>query len=205
MSVSFESGCLAVRSIVVGPLANNVYLLTCTASGASLLIDAADDSQAVLALIGETPPQTIVTTHRHADHWQALSAVVRVTGAETVAGHRDAEGIDVPTDRPVRTGDQIVVGQCTLDVIEIVGHTPGSIVLAYRGPDRTHLFTGDSLFPGGVGKTWSPADFATLIDEVEVKIFGRFDDETAFHPGHGDSSDLGTERPHLSAWRERGW
>ena len=98
------------------------------------------------------------------------------------------------------------VGSCELEVIEVVGHTPGSIVLAYDDPDGVvHLFTGDSLFPGGVGKTWSPEDFSTLIDEVETKIFNRFADDTWVYPGHGHDTTLGAERPHLQEWRERGW
>ena len=98
------------------------------------------------------------------------------------------------------------VGSCELEVIEVVGHTPGSIVLAYDDPDGVvHLFTGDSLFPDGVGKTWSPEDFSTLIDEVETKIFDRFADDTWVYPGHGHDTTLGAERPHLQEWRERGW
>ncbi|MET0448332.1 MAG: MBL fold metallo-hydrolase, partial [Aeromicrobium sp.] len=98
------------------------------------------------------------------------------------------------------------VGSCELEVIELVGHTPGSIALAYDDPDGiVHLFTGDSLFPGGVGKTWSPEDFVTLVDEVETKIFDRFPDDTRIYPGHGHDTTLGAERPHLAEWRERGW
>jgi glyoxylase-like metal-dependent hydrolase (beta-lactamase superfamily II) len=93
-----------------------------------------------------------------------------------------------------------------LEVIHLRGHTPGSIALAHRPADGPpHLFTGDSLFPGGVGKTWSEQDFTTLLDEVTTKVFDRLPDETWFYPGHGDDSDLGRERPHLAEWRERGW
>ena len=81
-------------------------------------------------------------------------------------------------------------GDERLDVVGLVGHTPGSIVLAYRGPEGpTHLFTGDSLFPGGPGKTWSPEDFDSLMDDLEAKVFNRFADDTVVHPGHGDAHD----------------
>ena len=101
----------------------------------------------------------------------------------------------------------MTVGECTLDVIHLVGHTPGSIALLYDDPDGTpHLFTGDSLFPGGVGNTFGDSDaFASLLDDVETKIFDRLPDETWFYPGHGNDSTLGAERPHLAEWRERGW
>jgi glyoxylase-like metal-dependent hydrolase (beta-lactamase superfamily II) len=90
-------------------------------------------------------------------------------------------------------------------VIHLRGHTPGSIALLYRGDERPHLFTGDSLFPGGVGKTWQPGDFTSLVDDVEHRIFDVLPDETWFYPGHGDDSTLGAERPALPEWRSRGW
>jgi glyoxylase-like metal-dependent hydrolase (beta-lactamase superfamily II) len=201
-----DAGGLEITKFAVGPLANNVYLLRCTRTGERALIDAADEAERVLAEIGDADVARVVTTHRHADHWQALAAVVGATGAQTIAGSNDVEGIEVATTRAVNTGDRVRVGSCELEVIEVVGHTPGSIVLAYDDPDGiVHLFTGDSLFPGGVGKTWSPEDFQTLIGEVETKIFARFPDDTRFYPGHGNDSTLGTERPHVADWRARGW
>jgi glyoxylase-like metal-dependent hydrolase (beta-lactamase superfamily II) len=98
-------------------------------------------------------------------------------------------------------------GQVTLDVIHLRGHTPGSVALAYRSPDGgTHLFTGDSLFPGGVGNTKNPGQsFDSLIEDVTTRIFDVYDDDTWFYPGHGDDSTIGGERPHLEEWRKRGW
>ena len=85
------------------------------------------------------------------------------------------------------------------------GHTPGSVALVYRGDRRPHLFTGDSLFPGGPGKTWSPDDFTSLVDDLEQRVFGALPDDTWVYPGHGDDTTLGAERPSLPEWRERGW
>ena len=201
-----DAGDLEITKIAVGPMANNAYLLRCTLTGERALIDAADDADRLLAEIGDAGIARVVTTHRHPDHWQALAAVVEATGAETFAGENDADGIEVPTSQLVGTGARIRVGSCELEVIEVVGHTPGSIVLVYDDPDGiVHLFTGDSLFPGGVGKTWSPDDFTTLVGEVETKLFDRYPDDTHFYPGHGNDSTLGAERPHLAEWRERGW
>ncbi|MGH3365022.1 MAG: MBL fold metallo-hydrolase, partial [Nocardioidaceae bacterium] len=149
---------------------------------------------------------TVVTTHQHWDHHRALAAVVEATGAATVAGEEDAPELPVEVTRTVTDGDKVTVGECELEVIHLVGHTPGSIALLYDDPAGTpHLFTGDSLFPGGVGKTWSPEDFHSLIDDVTTKLFDRLPDETWFYPGHGDDSTLGAERPHLAGWRARGW
>jgi glyoxylase-like metal-dependent hydrolase (beta-lactamase superfamily II) len=106
----------------------------------------------------------------------------------------------------VQHGDVIHVGDLELAVIGLRGHTPGSVALYYADPSGTgHLFTGDSLFPGGVGRTGSPADFQSLLDDVTARLFEVYDDDTWFYPGHGDDSTLGAERPHLSEWRKRGW
>lgn len=187
-------------------MANNVYLLRCRATDEQLLIDAADDADTILKLVGPDGLATVVTTHQHWDHHRALAAVVEATGAATVAGEEDAPELPVEVTRTVTDGDKVTVGECELEVIHLVGHTPGSIALLYDDPAGTpHLFTGDSLFPGGVGKTWSPEDFTSLIDDVTTKVFDRLPDETWFYPGHGDDSTLGAERPHLAEWRARGW
>ena len=202
-----EAGDLVITKVAVGPMANNAYLLRCAVTGEQALIDAADEPDTLLSLVGDAGLARVITTHSHPDHWQALADVVAATGAETVASPVDAQDIHVPTTHPVTDGSRVRVGSCELEVITLAGHTPGSIALAYDDPDGiVHLFTGDSLFPGGVGNTWGSAEnFATLIDDVETKLFGRFDDETWVYPGHGNDTTLGTERPSLGEWRERGW
>jgi len=158
-------------------------------------------------MIGDTPVQRIVTTHQHADHWQALAEVKSATGAATVAHPADAPGIPVPTDELVGDGGTIGFGDTVLSVIHLVGHTPGSIALCYL-PDgaEPHLFTGDCLFPGGVGNTQrDPERFTSLYDGVVSKIFDRLPDATWVYPGHGKDTTLGAERPHLAEWRQRGW
>jgi len=203
---------LTIAKVAVdATMSNNCYLLTCRASGERLLVDAADDAAVLLSLIGEAGLATVVTTHRHWDHHRALAAVVAATRATTVAGGPDASAIaeatGVPIAREVGQGDTVSVGSCTLEVIALRGHTPGSIALLYDDPHgHPHLFTGDSLFPGGVGNTFGDEGaFASLIDDVEERIFRRLPDATWFYPGHGNDSTLGAQRPHLGEWRERGW
>ena len=130
--------------------------------------------------------------------WDALSRELRSSGL------REAPP---PLDGYLADGDRVSFGSCELEVIRITGHTPGSICLLYRDPEgHPHLFTGDSLFPGGVGNTFGDKDaFATLVDDVEAKLFGVLPDDTWFYPGHGNDSNLGAERPHVAEWRERGW
>jgi glyoxylase-like metal-dependent hydrolase (beta-lactamase superfamily II) len=201
---------LTITKLSVGPMDNNAYLLVCRSTGEALLIDAANEPERLLDLVGHGADRpdlrTIVTTHRHGDHWQALGAVAGATGAQTVAHPVDAPELPVPPDQLVEHGGTVTVGDCALEVIHLRGHTPGSIALLYRDGDRRpHLFTGDSLFPGGPGRTTSSEDFASLMNDLESRVFDQLPDETWFYPGHGDDSTLGEQRPHLAEWRERGW
>ncbi len=198
---------LMISKVAVGPMDNNAYLLRCRATGEQLLIDAAAEAHTLLSLIGDDGIASVVTTHRHGDHWGALQAVVDATGARTYAGALDAEGIPVATDVPLADGNTITVGRVELTARHLVGHTPGSIALVYDDPHgHPHVFTGDCLFPGGVGNTHGDAKaFANLIDDVEHKLFDQLPDETWVYPGHGNDTTLGAERPHLAEWRERGW
>jgi glyoxylase-like metal-dependent hydrolase (beta-lactamase superfamily II) len=197
---------LTVTKVSVGPMDNNAYLLQCRSDGSQIMIDAANDAPRLRAVIGDRGLATVVTTHRHADHWQALAEVVRATGAASLAHTDDAADIPVVTGT-LTDGERVRVGDCELEVIHVVGHTPGSIVLLFQDPAGTaHLFTGDSLFPGGVGNTrGNKRNFASLIDDVERKLFDRLPDDTWFYPGHGRDSTLGAERPALPEWRARGW
>ncbi|BDH10884.1 MBL fold metallo-hydrolase [Streptomyces hygroscopicus] len=198
---------LMISKVAVGPMDNNAYVLRCRATDEQLLIDAAAEPHTLLALIGDSGIASVVTTHRHGDHWGALGEVVEATGARTYAGRHDAEGIPVPTDVLVEDGDTLRVGRVELTARHLVGHTPGSIALVYDDPHGApHLFTGDCLFPGGVGNTFGSAEnFTRLIDDVERKLFGELPDETWVYPGHGSDTTLGAERPHLAQWHERGW
>jgi len=198
---------LVISKVAVGAMDNNAYLLRCADDGTQVLIDAAAEPETLVRLAGSGGLTCIVTTHRHRDHWDALAEVVAATGARTAAGVDDAEGIGVATDEPLADGATVRVGSCELEVIQLVGHTPGSIALLYDDPvGHPHLFTGDSLFPGGVGNTHgSKLDFETLLSDVERKLFDRLPDETWVYPGHGADTTLGAERPHLDDWRARGW
>ncbi|SDZ30107.1 Glyoxylase, beta-lactamase superfamily II [Amycolatopsis xylanica] len=201
---------LTITKLSVGPMDNNAYLLVCLRTNEALLIDAANDPERISDVIGHGPDRpalrTVVTTHQHGDHWQALGAVAGANGANTAAHPLDASVLPIPPDFLVEHGDTLKVGECDLEIIHLRGHTPGSIALLYRDPTGSpHLFTGDSLFPGGVGRTTNPEDFASLIGDVTERIFGVLPDETWVYPGHGDDTTLGAERPHLDEWRERGW
>ena len=200
---------LTIRKASVGAMANNVYLLTCAHTGAQLLIDAADDPARILSLIdeGSGSLDTIVTTHQHWDHHRALHQVAATTNATTAVGEADADALPVTPDRRLRHGDTLTFGEVTLEVIHPRGHTPGSVALVYNDPlGHAHIWTGDSLFPGGVGNIQKDPDrFASLLSDVQTRIFDVYGDDTWIYPGHGSDTTLGAERPHLQEWRERGW
>jgi glyoxylase-like metal-dependent hydrolase (beta-lactamase superfamily II) len=202
---------VVIRKIAVSEMSNNCYLLTSRATGAQLLIDAADDATRLLAMVHDGSPDgrldLVVTTHQHWDHHRALEDVLNATGATSAAGTEDASALPVIPDRLLVQGDSIEVGDLTLSVIHLRGHTPGSVALVYDDPSGTpHIFTGDSLFPGGVGNTQQDAvRFANLIDDVEHRVFDVLPDETWVYPGHGGDTTLGAERASLPDWRARGW
>jgi glyoxylase-like metal-dependent hydrolase (beta-lactamase superfamily II) len=203
---------LRITKMAVGRFDNNAYLLRCTETGELLLVDAAAEPDRLLAEISAAGGRLvrIVTTHQHGDHWQALEPVAEATGAPVSAHPLDAGALPVPVEAPVEDGDVVRFGAVELSVIHLAGHTPGGVALLYDAGGSLaaspHLFTGDSLFPGGVGNTRKdPKAFAQLIDDVVRKVFDRLPDETWFYPGHGKDSTLGAERPHLGEWRERGW
>lgn len=205
----WDLGRVQIRKASVSAQDNNAYLFTDVASSRSLLIDAADDEARLRALVAEASAAVgaILTTHQHWDHHRGLPDLVEHTGASTLAGAEDADALPVPVDRRLRHGDTVTVGGQVLNVIGLRGHTPGSVALAWRDVSTgvVHLFTGDSLFPGGVGRTTSPEDFNSLFTDVRTRLFDVFDDAAVVHPGHGDSTTLGAQRPHLPQWRERGW
>jgi glyoxylase-like metal-dependent hydrolase (beta-lactamase superfamily II) len=206
---------ITIRRISVSGMDNNVYLLTAKASGEQVLIDAADDAPAIQQLLRDGAADTsatprlalIATTHQHWDHVRALKELVAATGAPTAAGTDDADALPVAVDRNLEHGDTVAVDGLTLTAVHLRGHTPGSIAFVYGDPEGpAHIFSGDSLFPGGVGNTQNdPQRFTQLLDDVTQRLFGAYPDDAVVHPGHGKPTTLGAERPHLEEWRARGW
>ncbi len=194
---------------------NNCYVVVDTASGKTLVVDAADAAPYVLGLVDaaresaaqagrpEIAPVGVLTTHSHPDHWQALAEVKDALAVPSLAGEADAGEIPVPTDRLVNHGDTIELGETVLELIGLRGHTPGSIAVVIRQPgEATRILTGDSLFPGGIGNTWDdPERYRQLLTDCVERIFRRFPDETVFYPGHGLPSTIGRERGFLNRWR----
>ena len=196
---------LTITKVATNPFNNNCYLLRDTASGDTLLIDAAGDPERLLQALGDGHLVGVVETHGHWDHQQALLAVVEATGAPVLATAADATDLPLPVTRVLADGDVVTVGAHELTAITLVGHTPGSVALFYAA-EGGHLFSGDSLFPGGIGNTdKDPVRFARLIGDVETKLFDVLPSSTWVYAGHGSDTTLGAERPSLPEWRARGW
>ena len=183
---------------------NNAYLVTCSATGETLLIDAANDADVLIDLVRNQAPKVslIVTSHQHFDHWQALEALAQATGAPTAAHQIDADPLPVKPDRLLAGGDTVQIGELTFDIIHLRGHTPGSVALALDGPATggvTQLFTGDCLFPGGRRQDLEARRLHPLFEDVTSRVFDVYGDSTVVYPGHGDDTTLGAERPSLAS------
>lgn len=198
MSLHFDS-------LVVDPLENNVYFLH--DGSECLVIDAASNAELIDAYAKEHNLNItqILTTHRHYDHVGALKDLVALTGARTYASAIEAEQYPVYPDIALHDGDTIRIGSHECSVLIISGHTEGGACLVADIGGVTHIFVGDCLFPGGVGKTNSAEEFTQLLSGVEEKLFNSFDDSTVILPGHGKATTLGAERPFLPQWQARGW
>ena len=202
MTLHWSGTGVEVHKVVVGPVDNNVFVIRCTSTGEAVLIDAANEHERLLELCRGLGVRTVLETHGHWDHIQAIPAV-RDAGYEVGVTAEDAAML--PSYDYLLEDDTVVeVGRLRLRTLHTPGHTPGSMSFHVEGTPL--LFTGDTLFPGGPGATgYDGGDFATIVGSIEDRIFSKFDGATIVLPGHGLDTTLGTESPHLDEWVARGW
>ncbi len=194
---------LEIHRVVVGPYANNVFVLRCRETGDAVLIDAANEHEQLLEMCQRLGVRRVLETHGHWDHIQAVPAI-REAGYEVAVMSQDAQMLkDVGYDVFIEDADVIEVGRLRLHAIHNPGHTPGSV--SFRVEGAPLVFTGDTLFPGGPGNTKSTeGNFDTIIQSLDNRLF-TLPVETIVMPGHGVSTTIGAERPHLAEWADRGW
>lgn len=197
----YEDDQAEVHKVVVGPLATNVYALRCKKTGGAALVDAADDPDRLLALCRRLGVDKVVQTHGHWDHIQAVPQL-RDAGLEVGVSAEDAPRLP-SYDYVLKDDSLIEVGDLRLRTIFTPGHTPGSMCFLVEGAPV--LFAGDTLFPGGPGKTRSRGQFDSIIRSIQDRLFAELDDDTIVMPGHGEDATVGSQRPHLAEWIERGW
>jgi glyoxylase-like metal-dependent hydrolase (beta-lactamase superfamily II) len=191
-----------IHKVVVGPMDNNVFVLRCKETGDAVLIDAANEHELLLDLCRNLGVRTVLETHGHWDHIQAVPAV-RNAGYEVGVTSQDAAMLD-SYDYILEDDSAIDVGRLRLRTIHTPGHTPGS--MCFKLEHAPVLFSGDTLFPGGPGNTSFPGgDFDRIIQSIDGLLFSRLDPDVVVMPGHGDDTTIGNERPHLQEWIDRGW
>jgi glyoxylase-like metal-dependent hydrolase (beta-lactamase superfamily II) len=191
-----------VHQVVVGPMANNVYVLRCRETGEGVLLDAANEHDRLLELCQALDVRSVLETHGHWDHIQAVPQL-RDAGYSVHVTAEDA-GMLPSYDELLADESVIDVGRLRLHTILTPGHTPGS--MCFRVEGSPILFSGDTLFPGGPGNaTFEGGDFDTIIRSVEDRLFSPLPPDTIVLPGHGDQTTIGTESPHLQEWVDRGW
>jgi glyoxylase-like metal-dependent hydrolase (beta-lactamase superfamily II) len=191
-----------IHKLVVGPMDNNVFVLRCTQTGESVLIDAANEHEKLLDLCKTLNVRKVLETHGHWDHIQAVPAV-RDAGYDVGITDADAKMLDA-YDFVLEDESVIEVGKLRLHTIFNPGHTPGS--MSFRLEGSPVLFSGDTLFPGGPGNTtFEGGDFPTIIRSIEDRLFSKLPADTIVMPGHGDDTTIGAESPHLQEWIDRGW
>ncbi len=199
-------GDVAVRKLSVGEMDNNVYILSCARTGQAAIIDAADDAPRIREALGDLDAVVVLQTHGHWDHIRAWDDLAADPGLPVWGHAADIELFGRSPDRRLEDGEELVLGHLVIHVLHTPGHTPGALQFLVHGQERPHLFSGDSLFPGGLGNTWGDVEkFEQLYREVTSKVFDPLPDHTWVYPGHGDDTTLGTERPHLREWYERKW
>jgi glyoxylase-like metal-dependent hydrolase (beta-lactamase superfamily II) len=181
---------------------NNVYVLRCRRSGDAVLVDAANEHEALLDVCRRLGVNQVVETHGHWDHIQAVGAV-RDAGISVSVTAEDAQML--PSYDLLLEDDVVLeVGKLRVRTIATPGHTRGSICFAVEGTPL--LMSGDTLFPGGPGNTsFEGGDFPTIIRSIEDRLFSRYGTDTIVLPGHGASTTMGAEAPHLQEWVDRGW
>lgn len=189
---------LSIERIETQPYGTNAYLLVCLKTLKSVLIDAPGEAKNILGKLKRTKPKCILLTHSHMDHTGALFQIKQALDIPIAAHAEEAPRLPLPPDIFLQDGETIVLGETKLKVLHTPGHTPGSLCF-YTEP---YLLSGDTLFPGGPGKTGTPSAFAQVVESISNKIFVLPDFVQVF-PGHGEDTTLNKEKEEFAVFNSR--
>jgi glyoxylase-like metal-dependent hydrolase (beta-lactamase superfamily II) len=189
---------IQIDRLKLGPFDTNSYILTCPLTGDSVLVDVPAEASKILNALKETNPKYILITHDHMDHLGALTEIKSKLRIPIGAHHLDAKGLPLRPEILLEDGQKVSYGNTSLKVLHTPGHTPGSLCFLIG----KYLISGDTIFPGGPGKTWSPTDLKLIIESITSKIF-VLPDDIAIYPGHGDSTILSKEKEEFSIFSSR--
>ncbi len=198
MTIIVEDKTVRIEKLELGPFGTNAYVAACQKTRDSVLIDAPGEADVIIDRLKDTTLKYILLTHNHIDHIGAL-ARLRVELEVPLAAHTaDIGNLTPPPEVLLRDGDVIRVGELEFTVLHTPGHTPGSLCFRVG----RYLISGDTIFPGGPGKTGSPDDFKRIIKSINEKVF-VLPDDTQIHPGHGDSTVLKKEKDEFAVFVSR--
>ena len=198
MAPHVQDSTIIIHKIECGPYSNNAYLVVCPHTNESIIIDTPADPDRLIEVAKGTSVKAILITHNHFDHIQGFDRVTSATEAPVGIGEHDAHALSKTPDLLLRDGDQITAGTVRLKAISTPGHTPGSTCLVVG----RHLFSGDTLFPGGPGKTRTAENLKEIIQSITIKLFVLGDNLTVY-PGHGDDGDLRTSKEEYAVFASK--
>ena len=198
MALVVNNDTIQIECYALGPFGTNSYIVRCLKTDESAVFDAPGDAPHVLDRLKSSNPQYLLMTHNHMDHTDALAELKSALNVPIAAHAADAAKLPVPADMLLSDGEIITIGHLRFAVLHTPGHTPGSLCFYTEG----YLISGDTLFPGGPGKTGFPADFKQIVASLQQKIF-VLPDETQVFPGHGDGTVLGKEKLAFEAFSAR--
>ncbi len=185
MTTVVENDRIQINRLELGPFGTNSYILICQKTNESVVVDAPGEAGMVVERLKETQPKYILMTHDHFDHIGGLVELRSALEVPVAAHLADANDLPLEPDLLLNDGDEILIGAIKLRVLHTPGHTPGGLCFL---TDK-YLIAGDTLFPGGPGKTQSPADFRRIIESITQQLF-VLPDETKVFPGHGEATTI---------------
>jgi len=198
MVVVAEDDAIQIERLELGPFGSNAYIAICQKTRDSVLIDAPAEASTIMDRLKSTNPQYILLTHNHMDHIGALAELQAGLKVPLAAHTLDAGNLPSPPEMLLSDSDTVSFGNLKLEVLHTPGHTPGS--LCFKA--GRYLISGDTIFPGGPGKTRSPADFKQIIESITGKIF-VLPDDTQIYPGHGNFTVLKKEKDEFAVFSSR--